>query len=305
MAPTGLLAGPPAEPHKIEKGGHGVRFHQPATLDEALGLLADNDGARCLAGGQTLVAMMNAELIEPTALVSLKKIPDLDRIDPRPDGTLVIGAMATHDAVAEFSDMRPAQAIVSKAAAVIAHPAIRNMGTIGGAIAHADPAADYPAALVAADAVVEVNGPDGPHDIAAGDFFVDYLEPALAPGEIVAAVRLPPGPDEAICAYEKVTRVEGDYAILSLALVVAGSGGVCGYARLALGSAGPAPVRVAAAEARLIGSALGDQDADAAAALLVAAADPLDDTRASSQYRLRIIPRLLRRALALARAGGA
>lgn len=277
-----------------------MRFHQPATLAEAHVLLAE-DGARCLAGGQTLVAMMNAELIEPTALVSLKKIPGLDRIETRPDGTLVIGAMASHAAVAEFAGMRPGQAIVAKAAAAIAHPAIRNMGTIGGAIAHADPAADYPAALVTADAVVEVSGPSGMRDIPIAAFFVDYLEPALGPDEIVAAVRVPPGNDKAQSVYDKVARVDGDYAIVSLALVATLEGDICSHARLALGSAGPVPVRAQAAEEILVGTKLGDKDAAAAGEILAAACDPLDDTRASAGYRIRLVPRLLRRALASVR----
>ena len=280
-----------------------MQFHQPATLAQAHALLAA-DGARCLAGGQTLVAMMNADLIEPSALVSLKKIPGLDRIQARPDGTLVIGAMATHEAVAALAGMRPGQAIVAKAAAAIAHPAIRTMGTMGGAIAHADPAADYPAALVAADAVVEVSGPAGMSDIPIEEFFVDYLEPALMPGEIVAAVRLPPGNDEAVSVYDKVARVDGDYAIVSLALVAVLDGGRCTHARLALGSAGPVPVRVRAAEEILIGTELGDETAAAAGEILAAACDPLDDTRASAEYRLRLVPRLLRRALASVREGG-
>ncbi len=277
--------------------GDGLRFHLPETLAEAHALLAE-DGARCLAGGQTLVAMMNAGLIEPVALVSLKKIPGLDRIEAQDDGTLVIGAMATHGAVAAFPDMRPAQTVLAKAASAIAHPAIRNMGTIGGAASHADPAADYPAALVAADAVIEVVGPSGSRRIESDAFFVDYLDSALMPGEIVAAVHAPPGDEDAVAVYDKVTRVDGDYAVLSLALVAALDGEMCRSVRLALGSAGPAPVRVPEAEEALIGTRLEPADAQAAGEALAAACDPLDDTRASAAYRLRLVPRLLGRALA-------
>ena len=275
----------------------GLRFHQPETLAEAHALLSE-DGARCLAGGQTLVAMMNAGLIEPSSLVSLKKLPGLDRIALRADGTLVIGAMATHSAVAGFAGMRPGQAILAKAAGAIAHPAIRNMGTIGGAISHADPAADYPAALVAANAVVEVSGSAGTRQIESDGFFVDYLESALMPGEIVTAVHVPPGDDDAVAVYDKVARVDGDYAVVSLALIAAFDGAACRSIRLALGSAGPVPVRVPAAEDMLVGTGLGAADADAAGEILAAACDPLDDTRASAAYRLRLVPRLLRRALA-------
>ena len=250
-----------------------------------------------------MVAMMNAGIIEPTALVSLKKIPDLDRIELRTDRTLVIGSMATHDAVAVFSGISPGQTILTQAASAIAHPAIRNMGTIGGAISHADPAADYPAALVAADATVEVFGPSGTRRIPSDDFFVDYLETALEPGEIVTAVHVPPGDDRAIAVYDKVTRVDGDYAILSLALVAAMNDGVCSAVRIALGSAGQVPVRVPAAEDLLIDTRLQAEEADAAGVALANACDPLDDTRASAAYRLKLVPRLLRRALGRLREG--
>jgi carbon-monoxide dehydrogenase medium subunit len=274
-----------------------MNFHEPTTLEEAAALLAADEDARPLAGGATLVAMMNAELVEPTALVSLRRIAALDGITASGDGTVTIGAMTTHHALANTDSLDGGQAIVRHAARVIGHPAIRNMGTIGGAVAHADPAADYPAALVAAGATIEAFGPGGTRDIGADDFFIDYLETALAPGELVSAVRLPASPQGATSAYEKFARVDGDFATLSVAVVMAMDAGACSHVRVALGSAGPTPVRAQAADAALAGTALDDAAISAAAEILVAACDPLDDVRGSAEYRLMLVPELLKRAI--------
>ncbi len=275
-----------------------MNYHEPVTLEEAAALLAADEDARPLAGGATLVAMMNAELVEPTALVSLRRIAALDGIATAGDGTVTIGAMTTHHALANTEALDGGQVIVRRAARVIGHPAIRNMGTIGGAIAHADPAADYPAALVAAGATIEAFGPGGTRDIGADDFFVDFLETSLEPGELVSAVRLPASPQGATSAYEKFARVDGDFATLSVAVVAAMDADTCSHIRVALGSAGPTPVRADAADAALVGTALDDDAITAAAAILIEASDPLDDVRGSSEYRMMLVPELLKRAIA-------
>ncbi|MCC7412031.1 MAG: FAD binding domain-containing protein [Gammaproteobacteria bacterium] len=277
-----------------------MRYVEPVTLAEALELLGTSEDARCLAGGATLVAMMNADLVEPELLVGLRRLEELVGIDASADGVR-IGAMTTHAAIAADARLTGAAAAVRSAAGQIAHPAIRNQGTIGGAICHADPAADFPAALVAADAVVEVRGADAVRSIPAAEFFVDYLTTALAPGEMVIAVRVPAGPARAIGRHLKFSRTEGDYATVSVAVVIAMHADVCGYARVALGSAGPAPVHVDAADATLAGSRLDAVAIERAGALLVDAADPVDDVRGSADYRRLLIPRLLGRALDLAR----
>lgn len=275
-----------------------MNYHEPATLEEATALLAADEDARPLAGGATLVAMMNADLVEPTALVSLRRIAALADIAAAGDGTVTIGAMTTHHALANTEAFDSGQTIVRRAASVIGHPAIRNMGTIGGSIAHADPAADYPAVLVAAGATIEAFGPNGMRDIAAEAFFVDYLETSLEQGELVSAVRLPPSPRGATSFYEKFARVDGDFATLSVAVVAAMDGDTCSYIRVALGSAGPAPVHAEAADAALIGTTLGDEAVAVAAAILVEASDPLDDVRGSAEYRMMLVPELLKRAIA-------
>ncbi len=280
-----------------------MRLLQPTTVAEAIGLFSAADDAKFLAGGQTLVAMINADLIEPGALISLRRIEELGAITPLEDGAVRIGAMVTHAAIAAYGDFGPAQRIVAEAARVVAHPAVRNVGTIGGSIAHADPAADYPAALVAADALVSVAGADGARTIPIEEFFVDYLETVLEEGEIVTAIELPRGPVGAVAVYEKIARVDGDFATLSLALVAVRDGAGFRAVCLALGSAGPIPVRVAEAEASLTGRPIGEDEIKTAALALVAASDPIDDMRASAAYRQRLVLRVLARAIAAARGG--
>ena len=281
-----------------------MEFHGPSTVGEAVSLLAADEEARCLAGGATLVAMMNADLLMPSALVSLRHIEALRGISAELGGALRVGAMTTHREVALATGLDGAHGLLAETARVIGHPAIRNMGTIGGSIGHGDPQADYPGALVALDAAVEVQGPDGTRSIPAGDFFVDYLETALLPGELITAVALPPPPPGACGAYEKFARVEGDYATVSVAAVVAMEDGRCSYVRVALGSCGPTPIRAEAAEERLTGSALDDSDVAEASAILREECDPVDDVRGSGEYRTMLVEPLLGRALRAAASKG-
>jgi len=278
-----------------------MKLHKPTTISEAVGLLAGDEEARCLAGGATLVAMMNADLVQPSALISLRHVEELKGIRKGSDGDITIGAMTTHKAVADFDGFSDAQRLVGQAAGRIGHPPIRAMGTIGGSIAHGDPAADYPAALLAANAGIETVGPEGERTISAAEFFVDFFENVLGHGELVRAVTLPPGPEGAVSVYEKLTRTDGDFATVSIALVLAMNGKKCTDLHLAAGGCNSVPVRVAAAEECLIDTSLSDAEIDRAAALLTEACDPLDDVRASARYRLRVLPGMVRRAVEAAR----
>ena len=274
-----------------------IELFRPGTVDDAVSLLAGHDGSRCIAGGQTLMAMLNAGLVEPSALVAVSAIPELRGITVLPDGAIRIGAAVSHRAVAGCDELTGANSVVREAARVIAHPAIRNFGTIGGALAHADPAADYPAAVVAAGAEIEVAGPTGRRKIRAEDFFLDYLTTALQGGELVTAVELPPSRSGFAGHYLKFSRVDGDYAIVSVAVTLGVLDGVCASARLALGGCGPVPVFDAAASAQLRGTRCEPDAIEAAARMLVTRADPVDDVRGSAGYRRALIPRLVRRAV--------
>jgi carbon-monoxide dehydrogenase medium subunit len=279
-----------------------MKFYEPTTVDEAIRHLAADPDNRCLAGGATLVAMMNAQLVEPAGLVSLAKVADLKGISRASDGGITIGAMTLHQTVADSDLFTGGHAVVRDAARLIGHPAIRNMGTMGGSISHADAAADYPAALVAAGAEIEIAGAGGRRTLPAGEFFVDYLQTALEPGELVVAIRLPPAPAGTASAYQKFTRVEGDFATVSVAVVLAMDGRTCRDIRIAIGACAPVPVRVPAAEEALRGTALDEAALAGACETLAAACDPVDDFRGSGEYRLMLVPVLVARAISAARA---
>ena len=273
-------------------------YFEPTSVAEASALYRANAGAQYLAGGATLVALMNAGLAEPTALVSLDGIEALGGLRRLSDGAVRIGAMARHRETAESTLFRAGQNVVPAAARQIANVPVRNMGTMGGSIAFADPAADYPAALRAADARIEIAGEGGVREATAASFFVDWYKTALEPGELVVAITIPPAPAGSVGLYRKLQRVSGDFAIASVALVLALDGLDCREIRLAVGGCGPTPVRLEEAEALLKGGRLESDRLDAAARMIADACDPVDDVRASAEYRRLVVPRMIRRTVA-------
>ena len=273
-----------------------MKYIEPASLSEALEILSADDEARCLAGGATLVAMLNADLVEPSTLIGLRRIDELAGITVSGDH-IRVGAMTTHTQIAADDRLSGNAAVVRDAAGQIAHPAVRNMGTIGGAVCHADPNADFPGALVAADAVLEAVGSSGARQIPAGEFFLDYLETSLEEDEILSAVLVPVEPADARGRHLKFSRTHGDYATISVSLVLVVDGDACSYARVAVGSAGPAPIHLDEADSLLTGSALTPEVIRQAGRKLMETADPVDDVRGSAEYRRMIIPGLLQRAV--------
>jgi len=235
----------------------------PATLEDAYRAL-EMDEARCLAGGQSLVAMMNLGLVSPARLVSLRRIEALRGIRAQPDGSLRIGAMTTHAELAELNHASASASLLAQAARVVAYPAVRAWGTIGGAVAHADPAADYPVVLLASEATIEIGSAAGTRRVAARDFFRGLFETALRKGEIVTAVHLPAGQPGARTHYEKLSLVVGDFAILSVASI---------GKRVAVGGYASKPLLLEEIERTQAAS----------------------DNRASAAYRRRVLPELVRR----------
>jgi carbon-monoxide dehydrogenase medium subunit len=259
-----------------------MNYIAPRSLEEAYRALQTDDTV-CLAGGQSLVAAMNLGLAAPERLVSLRDIVELRGIEEKIDGGLRIGAMTTHAGLAALQPAAAGPRLLAQAARVVAYPAIRARGTIGGSVALADPAADYPVALQAADATIEVGGPTGTRMIKARDFFRGLFETALGKGEIVIAIHVPPGAADAGSAYEKLSIVVGDFAIVSVAAI--------GRANLDLAVGGLAPTPLLAT-----GVASSDDALLAAGRSLAEAADPPGDQRASAAYRRRVLPELMRRA---------
>jgi aerobic carbon-monoxide dehydrogenase medium subunit len=278
-----------------------VDFHFPTTVDDAVQLLAHDHDALCLAGGQTLVAMINAKLAEPTALVSLRRVDEMRTIEFESDGAVLIGAMVPHSRVAAEPRLNGSHGVLRDAAQVIAHPAVRNLGTLGGSLCHADPNSDYPAAVVAAGAEIEIAGARGRRRVPAAEFFVDFLTTVLEPGELVTRIRVPRLAAGSVGIYEKFSRVDGDYATVSVALIIGMADGQCTDIGLALGACGSTPIRVREAEEVLQNSALDDGDIDRACRILVDACDPMDDVRGSAEYRRSLIGPIVKRAVARAR----
>jgi carbon-monoxide dehydrogenase medium subunit len=273
-----------------------MKYLEPETVDEAVAALASAEDARCLAGGATLVAMLNADLVDPKVLVGLRKIHALRGISPTATG-IRIGAMTTHNEIAADDRLTGALAVLRSAAGQIAHDAIRYVGTIGGSVAHADPSADWPTAITAAGASIEIASSSGIRSVGVDEFFLGYLQTAVQSGELVTAIDVQSGAKNARGHYLKFARVDGDYATVSIAIVLAMNGKRCDYVRFAAGACGPSPLRVVAAEERLLGTELTADDIAAAGELLAAGADPVSDVRGSSEYRRLLIPRLLKRAI--------
>jgi len=281
-------------------------YHAPASLEEALALLVRYGGeAKLLAGGQSLVPLLNFRLLRPAALVDLNRIPGLAYIREE-DGRLVLGAMTRQRAI-EFSDVvRRRLPLLHAATRLVGHLPIRTRGTIGGSLAHADPAAEYPALLTALEGEVVAVSPRGRRVLAAAELFRTYLTTSLGTDEILVEVRLPLPPPGAGWAFEEFSRRHGDFAIVAVAAVVEREGARCRRARLAAAGAGPVPVRLREAEAILERDGLGEDALRAAAARAAELVEPDSDVHASAEYRRHLTAVLTERALrrALARADG-
>ncbi|MDA0821413.1 MAG: xanthine dehydrogenase family protein subunit M [Proteobacteria bacterium] len=278
-----------------------MHYACPSTLKEALEILGNDEDARCLAGGATLMAMLNAQLMTPSTLVSLRNINELNGI-ARTAAGFRIGAMTRHHVVASSAMINGGLAVVRLAAQEIGHPAIRAIGTIGGSVAHADPAADYPTALVAADADIEICSATGQRTVPADQFFEDYFTTALQPGEIVCAISLKRDPEIEVSSYTKVARSDGDFATVSLAFCGSFEGDTCTRARIVVGGCGSTPVHVPLVDQMLVGTQIGSAEIANAADALALACDPIDDVRGSAAYRRLLVTRLLGPALEKAKA---
>jgi carbon-monoxide dehydrogenase medium subunit len=276
-------------------------YHAPTTLQEALSLLTRYDGeAKVLAGGHSLIPIMNLRLAQPKALIDLGKIAGLSGIREE-GGTVVIGAMTTHYTVESSALLKQKVPILPETAAVIGDVQVRNRGTIGGSIAHADPAGDFPAAAVALDIQLKAVGPKGERTISSRDFFVDILTTALQPDEILTELRVPAFASRTGSAYEKFPNPASRYAIVGAAAVVTVDGnGVCQKASVGLNGVTGKPIAAVGVEAALVGKRLNDQTIQEAAAKAADGLEPLGDIFASAEYRAHLARVYTKRALARA-----
>jgi len=273
-------------------------YHAPASVDEVVRLLSRyGDDAKLLAGGQSLVPMMNLRLARPAVLIDLGRVASLDYIQES-DGYVAIGAM-TRQRTAELSEtVRQHAPLLARTLPLVGHAATRNRGTIGGSIAHADPAAELPAVTVALEADLVVVGPRGRRTCKAEGFFVSYLTTSLGSGEVLVELRLPRATADARSAFREFSRRYGDFAIVGVAAALRiDGGGKCQSARLAVIGVGSRPVRVVSAEGVLAGEILTDGVIREAGEVAAKEVEARGDLHASSHYRRRLTAVLIEQAV--------
>ncbi len=281
-------------------------YHAPATVEEALALLARYGGeAKVLAGGQSLMPLLNFRLSRPAALVDINRIDALSYIKEG-NGALRLGALTRQRAIERSALVRSRLPLLTEATALVGHLPIRTRGTIGGSLAHADPSAEYPAVLTALEGEVVARGPGGERILRADEFFLTYLTTRLAPDEILTEVRLPGWPAASGWAFEEFSRRHGDFAIVGIAALLVGEGGRCTQARLAAAGVGPTPIRLRAAEEIVERGRLEEQTFQEAGARAAQLVTPDADIHASADYRRHLTRVLVVRALrkAAGRLGG-
>jgi len=262
-------------------------YKKARSVDEALSLMAGEPEARLLAGGQTLIASLNMRLSAPPLLIDINGIDGLDRIEAS-NGSVKIGALVRHAQAERDETIARAAPLIARALPHIAHPAIRNRGSVGGSIAYADPAAELPACLLALDGEVLARGANGERSIAAGDFFKGLFETALASGEMLTAIRIPAANGESRFGFAELARRHGDYALVGLAASARAEGKRLRDVRLAFFGVDSTAVRARSAEA-----ALAEGNVEGAVAALDL--NPSGDIHATGAVRKHLAGVLLRR----------
>lgn len=275
-------------------------YFAPHSLPEVWDLLRQHEGeAKILAGGQSLIPLMKLRLANPAYVIDLRNVPGLATLEER-DGSLVIGAMV-RETTLEYSPLiQRRYPGIHEASAVVADPLVRNFATVGGNVAHADPANDHPAMLLALGAQVTAQGPQGNRTMALDDFLVDTLENALHEDEVLTDILVPQPQAHTGSAYLKLERKVGDYAIAAVGAMVALDGGVISRAGIGLTNVGPKAIRAKQAESFLVGKQPDDATLREAARLAAEAAEPATDLHGPADYKRSMVRTLARRALRLA-----
>jgi aerobic carbon-monoxide dehydrogenase medium subunit len=283
-------------------------YHAPTSLDEATALLVRlGEDAKILSGGQSLIPMMKLRLARPRHLVDINGIPGLAYVRES-DGTLAIGALTRESDLEESQVVRARYPLLADASRVIADPLVRNLATVGGNLAHGDPANDHPAAMLALGAEVAVVGRKGPRRVAVASFFKGPFTTALAVDEILTEIRVPVPPPRSGGAYVKLERKVGDFATVAVAAqVTLATNGTCERAGIGLTNVGPMPIKATKAEAFLVGKRLDERTIKDATRLAAEQSEPIGDLRGSEEYKRDLVRVLTLRALWKARdraAGG-
>jgi aerobic carbon-monoxide dehydrogenase medium subunit len=272
-------------------------YVRPSSVDEAVGALASGgEDAKVIAGGQSLLPLLRLRLAYPDLLVDIAGLDELRGVTDGGDH-LLIGARTTHYQVVHDPLIGQHCGLLAEAAATVADPAVRHRGTLGGSIAHADPAGDLPAVIVALGATLIARGPAGDREIPAGEFFVDYLTTALEPGEILTGIRVPKFGTDWGYRYEKFHRTAQAWAIVGVAALVRRSNGQVAEARVGLTNMGSVPIRAAAVEAAAAGAQASSEALQAAAASADEGTQPPADLHGAPDYRRHLARVLTGRAL--------
>lgn len=268
-------------------------YRRADTVDEAVALLAEEgEEAKLLAGGQSLVPMLNFRLVRPTALVDVSRVDAL-RYVRRDDGVLRVGALTRHLDIERIAD--PGLGYLREAAKLVGHYPIRTAGTMGGSLAHADPSAEWCLLALLLDAEIEMSSPRGQRWLRASDFFAGFYETCLEPDEMLTEVRLPLRWSRV--ALREFARRSGDFAMVSAAVAVELQDGICALARVALGGVAPQPVRVRSVEEMLAGSEVTGDVPRQAGQLAAGDVSPPSDVHGSAEYRRKLVAVLVEQAL--------
>ena len=279
-------------------------YHRPSSVDEAIGLLSSlGSEAKILAGGHSLLPMMKLRFAQPEHLVDINRIPELKGVRVIGDD-IVIGAMTSENAIIADPVLNEKVPLLPEAARLIADPIVRNRGTIGGDIAHGDPANDHPAIALACDAVMTIAGPEGIRQVAASDFFLGTYWTALEENDILTAITMKAFPSGAGYSYKKLKRKIGDWATAACAVVVSLSGGKIDHVRITLTNLGPTALRAHDAEEVLLGQTATTDLIKQAADRAMAICDPAEDLRGDPEYKTAMAGQMVQRAIseALSRA---
>jgi carbon-monoxide dehydrogenase medium subunit len=273
-------------------------YYRAGSVSEAAGLLRKYPGAKVLAGGHSLIPLLKLRLAAPAAVIDIGRIRELKGITVK-DGTIRIGAMTTHAELAASPQLAETCPALAQAAAGIGDPAVRNRGTIGGNVVHADPASDLPTVLAVLDARLTVEGPDGKRTLDVGEFFQGMMTTALKEHEILTGIEIPVHSKGETSAYVKFAHPASRYAVIGVAAALTSSGGKCSAARIAIGGMVPKPLRTSSVERALVGKELSAENIANAASLISKdlGDDVLGDIFASEQYRRAVAPVWMKRAL--------
>ncbi|HSF31582.1 MAG TPA: xanthine dehydrogenase family protein subunit M [Candidatus Tectomicrobia bacterium] len=277
-------------------------YFAPADLEEALELLAQyGDEAKILAGGQSLMPLLNMRLARPRVVIDINRVSDLDYIAPGADGALAIGALTRQRAIERSGVVQMHHPMLAAAMPYIGHFQIRNRGTVGGSIVHADPAAELPALSLALEAQFMLRSATQQRVIDAADFFLTYLTTALEPVEMLTEIRLPAGGPQWRWGFQEVCRREGDFALVgAVAMLRMNDHAVCQAARLTMFGVGGIPVRLGMVEEMLYGRQIDDRKLNEVANVVADALEPDSDLHASAEYRKEVGGVMARRALEVA-----